>query len=225
MLENRDPAVLGREMSEEIAYLWRREPEPPDDVIDHREEGIGLCLSGGGYRAMIFHLGALWRLNELRYLKRISRISSVSGGSITAAVLGVNWQRLDFDNNGVSQHFVKLCVNPIRKMADTTIDLPAIIGGILGPGSINKRVTHAYRKYLFGTMTLQDLPNDTDGPRFIINATNVQSGVLCRFSKPYIWDYRVGRIDAPKLQIAEAVAVSSAFPPVLSPAEFHFNAN
>ncbi len=30
--------------------------------------GIGLCLSGGGYRAMLFHLGVLWRLAELGYL-------------------------------------------------------------------------------------------------------------------------------------------------------------
>jgi NTE family protein len=28
------------------------------------EDGVALCLSGGGYRAMIFHIGALWRLNE-----------------------------------------------------------------------------------------------------------------------------------------------------------------
>jgi len=212
-------------MLEETDYLWRREPEPLDEVMDHREEGVGLCLSGGGYRAMVFHLGALWRLNELGYLKRLNRISSVSGGSITAGVLGVNWSQLDFDDNGVGQRFVELCVNPIRKMADTTIDRSSIIGGILGPGSVNKRVTDAYRKNLFGNKTLQDLPNDTDGPRFVINATNVQSGVLWRFSKPYIWDYRVGRISAPKLQIAQAVAASSAFPPVLSPAEFHFDAN
>src|SRR5262249_41136739 len=32
------------------------------------EEGIGLCLSGDGYRAMLFHTGALWRLNQLGYL-------------------------------------------------------------------------------------------------------------------------------------------------------------
>ncbi len=25
------------------------------------EPGIALCLSGGGYRAMVFHVGALWR--------------------------------------------------------------------------------------------------------------------------------------------------------------------
>jgi hypothetical protein len=41
-------------------------------------ERIALCLSGGGYRAMLFHLGALWRLNEVGYLPKLSRISSVS---------------------------------------------------------------------------------------------------------------------------------------------------
>src|SRR5262245_28221555 len=46
--------------------------------------GIALCLSGGGYRAMLFHLGALWRLNEAGLLSQLKRISSVSGGSITA---------------------------------------------------------------------------------------------------------------------------------------------
>ena len=28
------------------------------------QSGIGCCLSGGGYRAMLFHAGSLWRLNE-----------------------------------------------------------------------------------------------------------------------------------------------------------------
>jgi len=45
----------------------------------------------------------------------------------------------------------------------------------------------------------------------------VQSGVLWRFSKPYMGDYRVGRIEKPDFPIARAVAASSAFPPVLSP--------
>ena len=196
---------------------------PPEEVTDHREEGIGLCLSGGGYRAMVFHLGALWRLNELGYLGRLSRVSSVSGGSITAAILGVNWHQMDFDSRGVSQRFIELCVNPVRKIAGTTIDLPSIIGGILGPGTVNRRVVNAYRQHLFGTKTLQDLPDDTEGPRFVINATNVQSGVLCRFSRPYIWDYRVGCIEKPEVEIARAVAASSAFPPVLSPAVLNFS--
>ena len=52
------------------------------------QPGIALCLSGGGYRAMLFHLGSLWRLNELGFLPRLDRVSSVSGGSITAGALG-----------------------------------------------------------------------------------------------------------------------------------------
>lgn len=47
--------------------------------------------AGGRYRAMVFHLGVLWRLDELGYLARLDRISSVSGGSITAAMLGLKW--------------------------------------------------------------------------------------------------------------------------------------
>ena len=54
-------------------------PEP-----EKLEDGIALCLSGGGYRAMLFHVGAIWRLNELGYLPKLDRVSSVSGGSITA---------------------------------------------------------------------------------------------------------------------------------------------
>ena len=42
-----------------------------------REAGIGLCLSGGGYRAMLFHVGALWRLYDAGVLGTVKRISSV----------------------------------------------------------------------------------------------------------------------------------------------------
>src|SRR4029077_16907184 len=49
--------------------------------------GVGLCLSGGGFRATLFHMGALRRLNELGVLSKLDTISSVSGGSITAAAL------------------------------------------------------------------------------------------------------------------------------------------
>ncbi len=51
----------------------------------------------------------------------------------------------------------------------------------------------------------------------MINATNLESGVLMRFSRPYLADYRVGKVPFPDLPLAVAVAASSAFPPVLSP--------
>src|SRR3954464_4249322 len=49
--------------------------------------GFGLSLSGGGFRAALFHLGAMRRLNELEVLPKITTISSVSGGSVFSAFL------------------------------------------------------------------------------------------------------------------------------------------
>ena len=195
------------------------EPDSPISAIprDGRspEPGIGLCLSGGGYRAMLFHVGALWRLNELGYLPKLSRISSVSGGSIVAAVLGLKWGTLDF-NGDVADNFADEVAKPVLRLAGKTIDTGAVLGGALLPGSIGDKVAAAYRKYLFGAATLQDLP---DSPRFVINATNVQSGALWRFMKPYMRDYRVGEVRDPEVELAVAVAASSAFPPFLSPVE------
>ncbi len=181
--------------------------------------GIALCLSGGGYRAMLFHLGALWRLNQLGFLKKLARVSSVSGGSITAGVLALAWKDLNFDGAGVAGNLEELVIKPIRRMANNTIDQGSIIKGILLPRhSISDEVTEAYREHLFGNATLQDLPDD-HGPRFVINATNVQSKVLWRFSRPFMGDYRVGLVKNPTTEIALAVAASSAFPPFLSPAQ------
>ncbi len=178
------------------------------------EEGIALCLSGGGYRAMLFHLGALWRLNELGYLSRLARISSVSGGSITAGVLAKNWAQLDFDGAGVGQAFEQALCQPIRRVAGKTIDVWVILLGILLPGSIGDRYGGALKRLLFGAASLEALP---DSPRFVINATNLQSAVLWRFSKPYMRDYRVGEVKNPTLELARAVASSGAFPPFISP--------
>lgn len=192
--------------------------EKDTEALERRpRRGTGLCLSGGGYRAMLFHLGALWRLNELGYLPKLDRVSSVSGGSITAGVLGLAWKRLAFDANGVSPRFGEAVVTPLRTLAGVTIDVPSVLKGILWRGNASDHVAAAYRTHLFGDHTLQDLPDDAEGPRFIFNAANLQSGVLCRFSKPYIQDYRVGRYDRPAVDLAIAVAASSAFPPVLSP--------
>jgi NTE family protein len=180
--------------------------------------GTGICLSGGGYRAMLFHLGSLWRLNELGVLGSASRISSVSGGSIAAAATGLAWAHMDW-RDGVAVDFVERVVAPVRRLASRTIDVGSVLWGGLLPGvRVGDRVAAAYRKHLLGDATLQDLPDDRGGaPRFVINATSVQTGSLWRFSRRYMANWRVGRADDPDLPLATAVAASSAFPPVLSP--------
>jgi NTE family protein len=169
---------------------------------------------------MLFHVGAIWRLNELRYLPKLERVSSVSGGSITAGVLGLNWHELRFDDNGHATNLDRQFVQPLRKLASKTIDKDAVFRGILLPGTIAERVAGAYRKHLFGKAGLKNLP---DKPRFVLNATNVQTGSLWRFSKPYMADYQVGVVHNPEVDLAVAVAASSAFPPILSPVELHLD--
>ena len=181
---------------------------------DKLEDTIGLCLSGGGYRAMLFHCGALWRLAQLDLLPSVSRISSVSGGSITSALLGLKWTTLQNTTHPLAT-LVEEVVTPLRRFAKTSIDISSVLKGVLLPGTINEFVSRALAEHLFDMATLQDLP---DEPRFIINATNVQSGSLWRFSKPYMRDYQVGEISRPNTSLAEAVAASAAFPPFLSPA-------
>ena len=183
------------------------------------EEGIGLALSGGGYRAMIFHVGVLIRLNEVALLRKIKRISSVSGGSITAAALGTSWKDLQFAGDVASN--LDIFVKRMRTMAGTTVDAGAIIGGIFLPGSISDRVAKAYDKTLFHGAKLTALPDDAKpgNPRFVINATNIQTAALWRFSRNYMGDYRVGLVENPDVLLAAAVAASSAFPPILSPSE------
>jgi len=193
--------------------------------------GIGLCLSGGGYRAMLFHLGVLWRLAELGYLGSadrqgkhgpigsLQRVSSVSGGSIVAGVLGIAWDDLRVDDEDLLERFRELVVNPIESFAgQTTVSIwTAAWAAVVS--TVNKSVTRVYRRRLFGAKNLQDLP---DSPRFVINATNLQSGALWRFSKPFSRDWRVGEIKNPTDSIAKVVGASSAFPPFLSPARFRY---
>lgn len=47
---------------------------------------VGLCLSGGGSRAMAFHLGCLRALHSRGTLSKIDVISTVSGGSLIGAM-------------------------------------------------------------------------------------------------------------------------------------------
>jgi NTE family protein len=200
-------------------------PVPPRDDVREPAPGVALCLSGGGYRAMLFHVGALWRLNELGLLRGIARVSSVSGGSIAAGMLGLAWGRLGFQPGGMAARFVDEVVTPLRKLAGRTIDAGAIaVGAILPLVDAADRIEAAYRDHLFGDATLQDLPDDQNGPRFVINASNVQSGALWRFSRAYMADYRVGEMKAPRVPLALAVAASSAFPPFLSPVKLALGA-
>ena len=179
------------------------------------EDGIGLCLSGGGFRAMLFHLGAFIRLNEVGLLAKLDRVASVSGGSIAAGALAVAWNSLTFDASGVVTNLLEEVAAPLLTLARKRIDATAIALGLLPFVHASRVASRAYDRFLFHGKTLQDLPAS---PRFSFTATSLQSGVLWRFSRDYAADWRVGLWPTPNLPIALAVGASAAFPPYLSPA-------
>ena len=181
--------------------------------------GAALCLSGGGYRAMLFHVGSIWRLAQLGFLPKLERISSVSGGSITAATLALAYDELRATEPArIDEAYDRLVARRVRSLAARTIDVSAIITGLASLGGVSRRVAKTYHDHLFGELSLRDLP---DAPEFVFCTTNVQSGALFRMTKKYAWDYKVGRIDRPRIRLAKVVAASSAFPPFLSPFTLH----
>ena len=179
------------------------------------KSGVGLCLSGGGSRAMLFHAGALLRLDELGLLGTVDRFSSVSGGSIVNGLLAVRWGDLAFDTTGRSGRVMDVIVEPLRNLAHQSIDVPAWIVGTLNPFSTPARTfADQLDRHLYDGATFDRL---VKAPRFVINATNLATGVLFRFSQPFMGDWLIGRVADPYVRVSTAVAASGAFPPFFSP--------
>ena len=188
----------------------------------HNGKTIGIALSGGGYRAALFGLGSLWRLNDAGLLGALDRVTSVSGGSILAGVLAHRWSDLTFDQ-GRATNFVEAVADPIRTFCATTIDWKAAVWGILTPfKTAGEFLADRYRKDLFRDATIKGLPVAGPGvPKFIFYATNLQTGRSFRFRQDMIADYVLGVSTTTDVPLAVAVAASSAFPPVFSPIVLH----
>lgn len=82
--------IISRQLAQAAPY--RKEQKlaaPPQEEMEKKEliknRRIGLALSGGGFRAAIFHLGVIRRLEELGIMPQVRVVSAVSGGSIIAA--------------------------------------------------------------------------------------------------------------------------------------------
>lgn len=198
---------------------WDEAEVPGEPAV---QDGIALCLSGGGFRAMLFHLGALCRLNEIGYLRRLDLVSAVSAGAVLGAHVATRWAQLQFDSSGVALNFREVVVEPIRELANETLDVASVLRSVLaitGKGGGAGPLAESLADRLFGEATLQSWP---DSPRFVVSATNVQCGSLFHFSKAYLGDYQLGTVRSPRVPVATAVAASSAVPPILSPMVLEF---
>jgi len=186
-----------------------------------RLNGQGLALSGGGYRASLFHLGVTRRLHELGILQKTTRISSVSGGSILSGFLahkmlqyGVERPAFSDWEDQVSAPFRAL----VRKDVRTGLLLRHLAWNWAFPGPRANGLVKAFERKL-GNRRLVELPKASpDTTEFIFLATDIEQGVLWRFTPEKIGNYRRGLEPTPEdMSIARAVAASACFPPVFGP--------
>jgi NTE family protein len=183
-----------------------------------QRQGTALCLSGGGYRAALFHLGALRRLNELGVLAQVDTLTSVSGGSIFAAQLATHLAREPGAwpaDGGVVGGWEEGVARPMRAFAATNIRTRPALRGFhpLRWFDQNAAIDALAGRYAAGPApgALDELP---PRPRFVICATDM------RFREQWVFDSagRIGSRSAgffppsPAWTLARAVAASSCVP-------------
>lgn len=185
-----------------------------------RELVMSLALSGGGFRAMLFHVGTLRRLNDAGMLPRIAVISSVSGGSVASAYLAYRWKDLIFDSADRAGNFSEVIEKPLRDLAQTTLDIPSVLTGFLPfTSAADRQVAHFDDRLFHGALLSELAPGGGARPRplFIFNATSLQTGELWQFRAAAMGGPIIGWTDPGQTRLSRAVAASSGFPPLLSP--------
>jgi predicted acylesterase/phospholipase RssA len=195
---------------------------------------LGLALSGGGFRATIYHLGVIRYLKDAGQLEQVSDIASVSGGSILAAHLVLNWDRYCGDDKSFDEaaaeivRFVKYDVRNhiIRRLP---MQFPLRLLAKLGHRQVrsltpNAILEHYYRKLLYGDRCLYELPEQ---PLLHILATNVSNGGLSVFNRNglYIQERQASgnttfqHVPGQLASLPRVVGASSAFPGLFPPVE------
>ena len=184
--------------------------------LPHEERhGTALCMSGGGYRAALFHLGALRRLNELGVLSKIDTFTSVSGGSIMAAQLATWLTRAEREPGKPVDGFEGAVARPMRAFAGRDVRTGAALARLhprnwLVPGAQSEALAAAYAQGP-APGRLVDLP---ERPRFVFLASDM------RFRDQWVFDTGARRVGSRSAgyaplgdwTLAQAVAASSCVP-------------
>ena len=174
--------------------------------------GLALCLSGGGFRATFYHLGVIKLLRDYGLPRRVTHIFSVSGGSIIAAHLAMNWDDYTRPYNesgfyGAAKELVEFGCLDLRGR----ILRRSLLLGWLGSRFRRTRQLEAYYAAPLRNAELQSTASA--GAAFWFLATSLTTGKLCRFTARGFHD-GIRLHPAADLPLSFAVAASSAFPPL-----------
>ena len=193
-------------------------------VQDSAVGKISLCLSGGGFRAVGFHLGAVEYLDHVGLLGNVNRISTVSGGTF----VGATWIVSLLEDKRFDDYFREYFT------FNETADLMSLAFANLRAGRpgtpsgrnsliVSMAEVHANTimrspeggSYRFETILDADLPLD----EIVFNTTELRNGLAFAFRKSTDPDaiignpeLRISREDAADARMADIVTASSCFP-------------
>ena len=197
----------------------RAKPEQPAQPRVNRaspELMIAVAFSGGGTRAAALAYGVLEELaativevggESRRLLDEVDLITSVSGGSFTAAYFGLHGDGI-FESFGEAVLYRDMEGALFRELLKPT-NWPRLASGRYGRGELAARY---YDRVIFDDATLGDFK--AGGPRIILNSTDLTSGQRFSFV-PEFFDALCS--DLPSYPVSRAVTASSAVPGVFTP--------
>jgi NTE family protein len=176
-----------------------------------------LTFSGGGTRAAALADGALRAMAEtpvkagetmLPFASQIDLVSSVSGGSVTAAYFalggidGLDSLESDFLESDVMSKLIWSTLLDPARLLYPRIDILE--------GYLDEKVFH---KKTYADLIAVDQPGRNRRPYVLLNAADMSSGSVFSFNQD---QFDLICADLSQLKIADAVAASAAFPVALS---------
>lgn len=183
-------------------------------VSENPDLSLFLSFSGGGTRAAALAYGVMLELRDTmveingessRMLDQVDTISSVSGGSFTAAYYGLHGDGLfdgsfedEFLRYDIEKHLVGQVLNPFHWF---------------GPKDRTERAIEYYEKQIFHNATFADMMKP-ERPLIVINSSDLAYGVRFSFIQEY---FDLLCSDLKTYSVARAVTASSAVPVVFNP--------
>lgn len=198
----------------------------PDTTSRPQTPSIGLCFSGGGFRAALYAVGVARYLAEAGLLPRVRAISAVSGGSIAAALLADRWPDLRAAGFAPAT-FIHTIEEPFRiALAERNLRNDAVRNWVLRRATLRGRTRGSAVGAVLVDRLLRarQVVNLDPALQVILTSTDLGTGRAFRVSRDFIGSYDFGYAAPPAhLGLGTVVAASAAapllFPPVYLPTE------
>ena len=183
-----------------------------------KENLVIVTFSGGGSRAASLGYGVLEQFQQTAVrptekgdtlLQNIDVVYGVSGGSVLAAYFALEGQKTipKFKEFFLKKNFQKKVINEVFSLSN----VPRLTSPQFGRSDL---LQEQLNLALYHGKTFADLAQQRKGPFAVINATDMTAGQKVSFTQDF-FDWLC--VDLNDIEIARAVAASSAVPLIFSP--------